>query len=238
MLLSDKLVVIAGGSQGLGRAIALRLASEGAFVWVFSRNETNLKSVVNEIKSRGGKANFAAVDVSSKPGVESCVRRVLREHPRIDILVNCAGIWLEGPTENSSPEKVCDVFRVNTIGTIYTTQAVLPFMRQNHAGHIINVISTAGVEPSPRWSIYAASKYGVHGFTESLKLELEGSGVKVTGFYPGGMNTGFYSKAGLSYSSDEPWMMAVEDVAEIVCYILTRPDDIVIDHLEVRKVNK
>lgn len=236
MSLRDKIVVITGGSGGLGRALAFRLAHEGSLIWVLARNEANLQAVVNEIRARGGYANLYVADVTSRSAIEHCVAHILNKHSRIDVLINCAGIWLQGRTDEASAEKVREIFEVNTIGTIYVTQAVVPSMRRQGRGHIVNIISTSGVEPSPDWTVYAASKYGVRGFTDSLKLELEESGIKVTGFYPGGMGTNLYKNANLPFSINEPWMMAVEDVADIIVHVLTRPDDVVIDHIEVRKV--
>ena len=96
MDLKDKVVVITGGSQGLGRALATRLAREDVHIWVLARNEANLQAVVNEIRSNGGDADLCVVDVTSKSAVEHCVERVLDRLSRIDVLVNCAGIWLQG----------------------------------------------------------------------------------------------------------------------------------------------
>jgi NADP-dependent 3-hydroxy acid dehydrogenase YdfG len=236
MHLKDRVIVITGGSQGLGRTLALRLAREGTQIWIIAQDESNLREVVTEIRSSGGHADFFVADVRSRSTMKLCVEHILERHARIDVLINNAGIWLQGQTHEASPEKVREVFETNIIGMIYTTQVVLPSMRINGAGHIINVGSTASVEPSGEWGIYAASKYGVRGFTDSLKKELEGSGIKVTGFYPGGMGTNLYKNARLSYSTKEPWMMVTEDVAEIVVHVLTRPDDVVIDHIEVRKI--
>ncbi|MDQ6985442.1 MAG: SDR family NAD(P)-dependent oxidoreductase [Candidatus Dojkabacteria bacterium] len=114
------------------------------------------------------------------------------------------------------------------------TREVIDRMMANKYGQILNVSSIAGIEPSGDWGVYTATKYAVRGFTDSLKKEFEDKAIKVMGFYPGGMNTEIFKTAGFD-SLNEPWMMDVNEAAEIVVFMLTRSIDVSMDHVEVRK---
>lgn len=234
MNLKDEVILITGASEGLGKALALRLAKEKAKLALLARSEKRLAKVKKSLVSTGCQCEYFLCDVSDKTQVNNAVRGVIKKFKTINILINNAGIWYEGQTEEHPAEKVKDLFAINTIGTIYVTQAVLPVMKKKKRGQILNVISVAGIEPSGTWGIYTASKYAVHGFTNSLKEELQSAGIKVIGFYPSGMDTSLFVTAGFS-KKKESWMMKKEDVAEIIAFILKRPDDVVMDHVEVRK---
>jgi NADP-dependent 3-hydroxy acid dehydrogenase YdfG len=235
--LNDQVILVTGASTGLGKALALRLSQEKARIILNAHNADKLQAVAGEILQNGGLCSCFAGDVTDITQNQHIVEYVMEAYGKIDILINIAGIWHEGQTESHPKEKIMDMFKVNCVGVIYLTQELLPIMKKQHKGHIFNVVSIAGVEPAANWGIYTATKYAVSGFTESLKLELAGSGIKVSGFYPGGMNTDLFTASGFP-RENEPWMMDKNDVAEIITFILKQPDDVAMDHVEVRKFLK
>ena len=234
MNLKNRTCIITGSSSGLGESIAKKLAELKADIWLLARNEENLERVANDIRNSRGKANFVTCDVSSTEDIDKAILKIQEQTKSIDILINNSGKWLQGSTVSSSREDIKNVFDVNTLGTIFMTQAVLPMMEAVDEAHIFNVVSAAGVEASGEWPIYTASKYAIRGFTDSLKAELASTNIKVSGFYPEGINTSLFTNAGLGLEN-QPWMMDKDEVADIICYILQQPKDITISHIEVRK---
>lgn len=239
MELTSKVVVVTGASDGLGRSIAIDLARHKAQVALLARNEEKLKEVKQACIEAGGVAEYFVCDVSDAAQVASSVLEVKHTFSKIDILINNAGIWAAGPVESYPIEKIGALFATNTMGTIYMTRAVVPLMKELGGGQILNVMSIAGVETVDAYGIiYTATKHAVHGFTQTLKEELKGTGIKVMGFYPGGMATNILKAAGIDMPSSKEQSMDTKDVADIITYVLTRPDDVWIDHFEVRKFMK
>jgi len=234
MNLKNKVVVITGASQGLGKSLAIKLSKQGAKIALLARSEDKLKKTKKTIQSFKGIAEVFVCDISKSDQIKSTVQSILKKFKAIDILVNNAGIWLEGSTEKSKPKEIEIMFQANTLGAIYLTGAVMPYLKKQPQATILNIISVGGVEPSKDWPIYTSSKYAMRGFTDSLKQEMQKTNIKVMGFYPGGMNTNIFINAGKD-AKNEPWMMNKEDIVEILIFMLTQPKDIVIDHLEVRK---
>jgi len=234
MNLENSTCLITGASSGLGETLAKKLALQGAHIWLLARNEANLQKVTNEIQQAGGKADFVSCDLSSMESIDNAIELIKQKSETIDILVNNSGKWLQGSTVDSDRKAIKEVFDVNTLGTIFMTQAVLPLMQNLDDAHIFNVVSAAGIEASGDWPIYTSSKYAVRGFTDSLRLELANTTVKVSGFYPEGINTELFNNAGLGLAN-EPWMMDKEHVADAILYVLQQPKDINIAHVEVRK---
>jgi len=238
MTMRDSITVVTGASEGLGQAIATRLCSSGAKCWLVSRNEPALKVTVEDIRSKGATADYCVCDVTSKQEVDVAVSRILHIDGRIDILVNNAGVWLQGEPSIATAEDTQRVLQVNTLGTIFMTQAILPVMRDQGSGHILNIISDSGLEADGNWPIYSATKFGVRGFTEGLRKSLSESGIRVTAAYPGGIGTKFYLNAGIPYDEHEPWMMTKESVADIVHWVLSCSSDANIDEIVIRKHNQ
>lgn len=231
MDLKSKVVLVTGASDGLGRSLAIKLAKNGAKIALVARSEDKLKQIKEKI---GNQADYFVCDISKPNQIKTTITKIQKKFKSIDVLVNCAGIWLEGATDQADPKKIQAMFNTNTLGPIYLTGAVLPFLKTRPEATIFNVISDSGLDPSPDWGIYVASKFAMRGFTDSLKLELKNTNIKVMNLYPGGMNTELFVKAGNKHFN-EPWMMDKEDVADIIIFMLTRPKDVVINDLVVRK---
>lgn len=237
MSVNNKVAVITGASDGLGEVIAHMLAEKAYFVWLLARNEAKLQQVRSDIENKGGAAAYAVCDVTSGENVTACFEQINTRSGKIDLLINNAGVWHSGATSQASTDEIVRTINTNLTGVIFVSQAALKLMLPQGFGHIVNVISVAGVEPNGDWSIYTASKYGARGFTDSLKLELAGSGIKVTGIYPAGISTGLFVKAGIDNPPGQPWMMPKEDVASAIVQIIEQPQEIVLDHVEIRKAD-
>lgn len=239
MEISGKVVVITGASDGLGKSIALECCEKGAKVALLARTEDKLKKVKEQCEDLGGQAEYFLCDISNATQVDEVFKSINQKFGEVDILINNAGIWAAGPLESYSIEKIGSLFATNTLGTIYATRAAVPIMKQEGGGQILNVMSIAGVETVDAYGIiYTATKHALYGFTQTLKEELAHTGIKVIGFYPGGMATNIMKAAGIDAPSDSSQSMDAGEVAKIISFVLEQPQDIVIDHFEVRKFTK
>ena len=190
--LQGKVVLITGASSGFGEDAARLFAKEGCNVVLAARRVEKMQSIAAAIQSAGGEAFAVAVDVNDRNEVDRMVQTALDRYGRIDILFNNAGFGGVDWFENLKPERhVETMIRVNLVGTMLVTHAVLPTMLERREGHIINMSSVAGLIASPLITTYAASKYGVRAFTDALRREVSPFGIKVSGIYPGPATTEF-----------------------------------------------
>ena len=190
--LKNKVVLITGASSGFGQDAARLFANEGCKVVLTARRLDRLQKLVAEIQNAGGEALAIPVDVSERAEVEVMVQTALDLYGRIDILFNNAGFGSVDWFEKLKPERNIEtIIRVNLIGTMLVTRAVLPHMLKRREGHIINMSSIAGLIATPLISTYSAGKYGIRAFTDSLRREVSPFGIKVSGIYPGPAATEF-----------------------------------------------
>lgn len=185
-----QVIVISGGSEGLGYEIAKLLTSSHEVV-IFATKQEKLAKAAKEL---GCVAEVC--DVSDAQAVEKTVQRVIEKFGRIDTLINNAGTWIEGKLEENNPADIKRLLEVNTLGTIFLTRAILPHMKRQKQGTIMNIISQAGFYGKEERSVYNASKFAVTGFTKSLEMEVKNDGIRVMGLYPGFMRTKIFEKVG------------------------------------------
>lgn len=240
MQLKDKTVIITGSGSGLGEEIAYKVAQLRAKVALVARTEGELKTVKNNIIKKGGMAEYFICDIKELKQIKETVRKIIKRFKKIDILVNNAGVWTDEELEKNNPKRRKLAFETNALGNINFTYEVLPYLKKQNSGYIFNVISTAGVVESPSgnnvfWKTYGASKWAMTGFTKALIDELKETRIKVTSFHPGGFDSMLYEKAGRVNPHNQSWMMRTQDIADIVIFILTRPDDVLIEKLIVTK---
>ena len=241
MILTNKTIIITGASQGLGKAIAQKAAREGATVILIARTEALLKTVKSEIKKAGGKAAYYVCDIRDLEQVLTTVNNITVNYPHIDILINNAGIWTDNDLEKKRPERRKLAFETNILGHIQFTDAVLPILKKQNKGHIVNIISTSGVGDiqagdNAFWQTYGATKWAMTGYTKALKESLSDTKIKVTAFFPGGFDSNLYANANRENPHNQPWMMQTDDVADMVIFTLTRPDDVLIEKIVVTKM--
>jgi hypothetical protein len=227
--LKGKVVLITGASSGFGQDAAHLFSKEGCKVVLAARRLDRLQLLAAQIQRRGGEALAVPVDVAERIDVQVMVETTLDLYGQIDILFNNAGFGRLNWLENLSPERDIETqIRVNLLGTIQTTRAVLPHMLARRSGHIINMSSVAGLIASPLYTIYAATKFGVRAFTDSLRREVRPYGIKVTGIYPGPAATEFGqhvgdSKARRAARRISDFRMTSEYVARRVVGVAKRP---------------
>jgi len=186
MKLKDKVALVTGASRGLGKAIALKLAAEGARVTVNYMNSADkAEEVVKEIISRGGSAASMRADITSLPEVEKMVDSLYERFGRIDILVNNAGVTRDELLLSMTPEDWDMVIKTNLGGLFNCTKAVAKYMMVQKSGRIINISSVAGERGGRGQSNYAASKGGINAFTRSVAMELAPKKITVNAVAPG-----------------------------------------------------
>lgn len=195
--LTGKVVLITGASSGIGRDAALQFAAAGSKVAAAARRADRLQQLVREILAAGGTAAAFPVDIANPTDARRMVAEVRRTFGPVDILFNNAGFGRILWHDRMQPEHDIDrQIAVNLLGVIHAAHAVLPDMLARRSGHIINNSSVAGWIAPPTYTVYAASKYGVRGYTEALRRELAPYGIHVSGLYPGPVITEFGQHAG------------------------------------------
>lgn len=190
MSIADKVVVITGASSGIGRATAKLLAKHGALVVLGSRGESALQAVTDEVNATGGKAVFKKTDVRHRGELEALVALAVEHGGTLDVIVNNAGV---GPISRFDALCVDDwdlMIDINFRGTLYGIAAALPVFARQGSGHVVNVVSTAGIQISPTMGVYAATKNAVRTATEVLRQE-SGPNLRVTEISPGVIATNF-----------------------------------------------
>lgn len=188
--LDGKRALVTGGGRGIGRTIALAMASEGASVAVLARTGDQVDAVADEIAQIGSQALAVRADLSRDDEVEAGITQVLAEFGGIDILVNNAGmLGPVGLTQDLDPELWTAMFQVNLFSCFRCAQLVLPGMIERNRGKIINLSGGGAVDPRPRFSAYAASKAGVVRFTETLAAEVAELNIDVNAIAPGAIHT-------------------------------------------------
>ena len=226
----SKVIVITGGSEGLGKAIAKRLIKDNKVI-IISNNEEKLKKAATEIQ-----CDYVVCDVTNYKQIENAIDTIFKKYINIDILINNAGVWLEGDLTENTFEKISNCIDVNTKGPIYMTKAVLPNMYKNKRGLIINVCSQASFDNDDYSVVYNASKWAMRGFNRSIQRDISKKGVKVTGFYPGFMQTNLFKKAGNDY--DTSTGLEVEKVAKAIEYIINVDSDVIIPEMGIKDIEE
>ncbi|MHB1504018.1 MAG: SDR family NAD(P)-dependent oxidoreductase [Acidimicrobiales bacterium] len=214
--------VVTGASRGIGRAVVQAFTERGVSVGAIARCEEDLVAL-RGANAGQGRVEVASADVSVRAEVEAAVDSLRDRLGPISVLVNNAGVGLYGPVARLDPDEAECLMRVNYLGTVYSTLAVLPGMLGCRCGSIINVASIAGRIGTPLEAAYSASKFAVVGFTEALMLEAAPFGVKVSVIDPGPVDTGFFAARGHPYQRRYPRPVPPEQVAAAVIAALEHP---------------
>lgn len=237
MKLQGQVAIVTGAGRGIGRAAARQLADAGAAVVLAARSAAELATLEAEIRRQHADrapqpALAVACDVGDEARVQALVARALATYGRIDILVNNAGFSRQRPIDEIPLDEWQTALTVNTTGTFLCTRAVLPTMKAQGGGKIINVVSGAGKRGSVRRGAYAAAKFGVIGFSQSLQLEVKEHGITVCCVCPGPVDTEM--RATNNPGEDRAKLLTPDDLAEVIVFIATRRGMVVIPELEVR----
>ena len=191
MQLKDARVIITGASQGIGRALALEFSGRGARVALAARSEPALDEVATEIRGQGGEAIVIPTDVTVPAQVERMARETIRALGGIDVLVNNAGVGLNATIADAETADVEALFRLNVLAAASTIRSVIPIMRAQQSGLIINISSVAGRIVVPRIGYYSASKFALTAIGDALRMEEGHRGIRVMNVFPGTTRSNF-----------------------------------------------
>lgn len=226
----SKVAMVTGASQGIGEAIALRLAKDGFAVALVALHQDKLDLVKEKIEAAGGKAVSIVADVSKRPEVFAAVDKAVAELGDLNVLVNNAGVAPTTPIDEVTEEEINFVYSINVAGTIYGIQAAhATFKKLGHPGKIINATSQAGVVGNPNLTVYSSSKFAIRGITQVVARELAEEGTTVNAFAPGIVKTPMMydiaHKVAVNAGKDDEWGMQTF-AKDIALKRLSEPEDV------------
>jgi NADP-dependent 3-hydroxy acid dehydrogenase YdfG len=238
--LSGSVVAVTGASSGIGEATALACARAGAAVSLAARRADRIEELAKRIEELGVRALAVQTDVGEESQAAEFVQRTASELGRIDVLVNNAGVMLLGPVAGAPTEEWRRMIHANVFGVLYCTHAALPLMAAKKSGHIVTVSSVAGRFARAGSGVYNLTKFGVGAFSESLRQEAVGYGVRVTLIEPGAVATELpghnrpevleqMAKAFAGVTS-----LDSEDIANAVLYAISQPPNVAVNEVLVR----
>lgn len=221
-------ILITGASSGIGAATARLFAANGYRVVLAARRLGRLQALKAELEAAGGQALAVQTDVSDAASIQAMVQRTLESYGQIDLLFNNAGFgrtkWLE---ELDPQDDIAAQITTNLTGAILAARAVLPSMMHRRRGHIINMSSVSGLLATPTYSVYAATKFGLRGFSDALRREVGVYNIDVSVIYPGAVTTDFSSHTGVerktNLSTPRALVLTPEQVARAVLSLARRP---------------
>jgi NAD(P)-dependent dehydrogenase (short-subunit alcohol dehydrogenase family) len=219
--LAEKIVVITGGNQGIGKGIARACAAEGARLAICARNAAKLEQTAHELTVAGTQVLAMPVDVSSEPAVERFFDAIVRRFGRVDILVNNAGTFDGGTLDNVTLEAWNSVISACLTGTFLCSRRAFALMKDQGGGRILNIGSISAQRPREGSAPYAAAKFGIWGLTQATALDGRPFGIVASCLHPG--NVRVERRQGSRNDSDDEPMMSVETIAEAALAMLTLP---------------
>jgi len=237
--IEGKVVVITGASSGLGEATARLLSAQGARVVLGARRVNRIQSLANELTANGGKALAITTDVTHYDQVKRLVDAAVQTYGRIDVMINNAGLMLHSPLERLKVDDWNRTIDVNIKGVLYGIAAALPYMRQQKAGHIINVSSVAGHKVRPGSAVYAATKHAVRVISEGLRQEVKPYNIRTTVISPGAVATELpnsVTEPDIAENIRKVYAIAIpaESFARTVAFAMSQPDDVDVNEILFR----
>ena len=237
--IKGKVVAITGASSGMGKAIAIALAKKGAKVVLGARRTEPLQQIVAEIKSTGGEAAFAQIDVKNKGDLVRLVNTAVEQYGELNVIVNNAGVSQLSRIDELDIEGWEEMIDINLKGVLYGMAAAIPVFKQQQSGHIINIISTSGIKIAPMQGVYAGTKNAIRTIGEAFRQESDGK-IRITGISPGFVKTDFADnikneemktaiKQGMEQIAINP-----RAIANAVIYAVSQPEDVEIGDIVIR----
>ena len=232
MSISKKNAIVTGASTGLGKHISIKLSQNNYHVFLIARNIEKLELVKKNILDSGGDCSIFSADISNDNDIDK-VSEVINKIAQVDVLVNNAGIGIFNKIENTSVDEWDKHISINLRGSFIMSKMVVPNMKKNKSGKIIFINSVAGLQPYPFSSAYVASKFGLTGFSSSLREELRESNIKVLSYHPGAIDTPFWNNSKTDFPRKE--MLSSEDVADSVVSSILAKKNIVHEQVIIRR---
>lgn len=232
--MKDKVILIVGGSGGVGTATAALFAKTGAKIVLAARNTEKAEATAKQINGNGGEAYVIGVDVTDISSVYKMVDDIIKELGKIDILINAFGLGLIQPLLDVHPEKAKQVFDVNVFGTFMVTQAVLRHMATAKSGTVVMIPGILGKSVMKGSSVYSASKFAVTGFTKALVDEHRRSNIKFTLMYLGGIDTPFWDSDLIDMRVQRDKMLTSDEVAKAIYYAVNQPASSVLNEIVIQ----
>jgi clavulanate-9-aldehyde reducatase len=241
-MIEGKVVAITGASSGIGEATALACVEAGAKVALAARRTDRIEELAQRIRDGGGEAVAIATDVADEASARAFVEGAREQLGGLHGLVNNAGVMLLGPVEGADMDQWRTMVDVNCLGLLYCTHAALPIMREEGAGHIVNVSSVAGRVASLGSAVYNLTKWGVVGFSEGLRQEALPANVRVTIIEPGFVETELQGHnegnpivmEAIDKMREQMDPLQASDIADAIAYALTRPQHVAINEVLIR----
>ncbi len=230
--LENKVIWITGAGRGIGKAIAEAFGKEKAVLALSSRTEKEIKSLADSIDNNGGNASFFECDVSSETDIKNTFDTIEKKLGTINILINNAGVARFMPLLETSTKDWDMMMNINLRGTFLCTKAVMPSMIKQKSGHIVNLVSVAGIQPFSNSSAYCASKYGMMGLTAVTREEGREHNIKVTAILPGAVDTSIWEK--IEGDFDRSKMMPPEDIANCVISACKQSGKTLVEDIMIR----
>ena len=237
--LKEKVVAITGASSGIGKAIATKLAAAGAKVVLAARREEKLVEIVSTITEKNGEASYVVADVQHRADLDKLVEKAVADFGRLDVMVNNAGVSQLSQIDELDVEGWEQMINVNLNGTLYGMAAAIPVFKKQQSGHIVNIISTAGLTITPTMGVYAGTKNAIRTISEAFRQESDGT-IRITGISPGFVDTDFAEnikndqmRTAILKSRDEI-AISPDAIAGAVIYAISQPKEVEIGDIVIR----
>lgn len=237
--IAGKVVVITGGSSGLGEATGRHLATRGAKVVLAARRSDRLEGIVADIRAEGGEALAVTADVTVKADVEALITKVVEAFGRVDVLVNNAGLMAIAPMSHGRTDEWDRMIDINVKGLLYGIAAAMPVFQRQQAGHFVNISSVAGLKVfAPGGTVYSGTKFAVRAISEGLRQEV-GEHIRVTTIEPGAIDSEL--KFGSGHKESREFVIdfykhaiPADAVARAVAFAIQQPADVDINEIALR----
>ena len=237
MDLKNKVAIVTGGSKGIGRAIAMALAKEGATVAISARDRTHLERTAAEIQAQGVDVFSFTGNMSDEAEIKQFIEATINRFGHLDILINNAGVGLFHRIADFPIKDWDELFQLNVRGLFIATRESLPHLRKAGESAVVNVVSLAGKNAFLNGGGYSASKHAVLAFSRCLFLEERENGVRVLAICPGSVDTGFFDDRSDVSNTRRQNMLQAEDVAESILHMLKLPQRTMVSEIDIRPTN-
>ena len=231
--LTGKIALVTGAGRGIGHSIAESLAAEGAEVILTARTESQLQKTAEIVQQCGGKAHVIVCDLADEQSINALVDSVKSNFPRLDILINNAGITHSGLLTETDTKDFDRCMAINARAPFILSRELMPLLEKASNGYVVSISSVVGVKGYAKQTAYTASKHALRGMSIALAEELRETNIRVHVICPGGVETPMVTQVRPDIPTDE--LIAPQEIAELVLYLVTHKGNAVMDELHIRR---